>query len=394
MIYLNNAATTWPKPDIVYDTIYEAVRNPFATLRSSSPDAPRGEDALGFFRKEISSFFNISDPGSLVFTPGCTYSLNMAVSGLPWKNGDRVLISALEHHAVSRPVRKLVRERGGSIHISPYSRGFPMNMTWLEDELKKGGVRLVACTMASNVTGEIVPVKEIVQLAHRYGAWCLVDAAQGAGKLPVNVTELDCDMLAAPGHKGLMGPTGVGILYVKQGIPLHVVFEGGTGGDSGKHAMSDTLPNSFEVGTNNVFAIAGLTAGVQWVQSHFSEIVKKEQFLLNYLVGGLEDIKQIEILGSKDLKNHIAVVSFVCESMKPGDLGTVLATRYEITTRAGYHCAPLAHQSIRTLPGDGTLRISPGYFNTTEEIDILLHALQKISYSENFLFRRLRHLYT
>ncbi|NUN49977.1 MAG: aminotransferase class V-fold PLP-dependent enzyme [Candidatus Brocadiae bacterium] len=376
MIYANNAATTWPKPEPVYDAVMRSLRDVGVSVRSSSQAAPHGADALVELRAAVAGLLGAPDVSRLLFSPGCTHSLNQAIQGLPWAAGDVIVMSGLEHHAVSRPVRKMARERGARFEVSPYRPGMPFDLGWLEGVLRKGRVKLVATTMAANVTGEILPSAEIVALAHRHGALALLDGAQSAGVLDVNLKALDCDLFAAAGHKGLFGPPGVGVLYVSPAAKLQLWAEGGTGRDTGKHEMAGVYPHSFEVGTHNVPAIAGLAAGARWVQERGRAwIHETEQALCSRFLQGLDRIDGVTVYGTREPAGRTSVVSLNLRGWNPRDLSAWLASTHDVTSRAGYHCAPLAHETIGSLPGPGTIRFSFGCFNTDAEVDTLLALL-------------------
>ena len=368
MIYLNNAATTWPKPEDVYTTVDKTFREMDSPMRSAAENVLH-DDSMSECRQVIAPFFGITNPKRLIFTPGCTYALNLAILGIDWEPGDVAIMSGLEHHAVSRPIRKLGAERGVKFKTAPYKPGRPIDLEFVEQALQGGRVKLVACTMASNVTGDIFPVKEVIELAHRYDAVCLIDAAQAAGVLDIDVETLGADMMAFAGHKGLFGPPSMGGLYVAPGIDLRTLAEGGTGGDSGKHDMSHTVPSAYEVGTHNLPAIAGLAAGVKWIQkTGLRRIRSHERKLAGQFIAGVSEIPGIKIFGTRDLDRRTGVVSITMEGAPPKELAAFLAEKHSVTTRAGYHCAPLSHETIGTLPGDGTVRFSFGFFNTTEEV--------------------------
>lgn len=383
-IYFNNAATTWPKPEEVYQAVDRTLRSASTPMRAASggggPTGPA--DPMGEARRDIATFLGIADPSHLLFTPGCTYSLNLAIMGLPWHDtwrGSGVLMSGLEHHAVSRPIRKAARAWGLELHVAPYSPAQPIDLNFVEDRLKSAGgrIRLVACTMASNVSGDILPAAEVVKLAHRYGALCLLDAAQSAGILPVNIAELGCDLLSVAGHKGLFGPPGVGLLYAAPHVQIDTLAEGGTGQDSGKHELTMKWPATYEVGTHNLPAIVGLSAGVRFVRTTGVDRIRAhEQALVTRLIRGLRQIPGIRIYGSDDPSRRTGVVSMTFANHTPQDVGAALARDHGIVARFGYHCAPMAHESLGTLPGPGTLRMSPGYFNTEAEVDTVLDTLR------------------
>lgn len=383
-IYFNNAATTWPKPEEVYEAVDRTFRSASTPMRAASggggPTGPT--DPMGDARREIAEFLGVTDPSHLLFTSGCTYSLNLAILGLPWHDAWRagaVLMSGLEHHAVSRPVRKAARAWGLELHVAPYAPEQPIDLNFVEDRLKSaaGRIKLVACTMASNVSGDILPAAEVVQLAHRYGALCLLDAAQSAGILPVNITDLGCDLLSIAGHKGLFGPPGVGLLYAAPHVKLDTLAEGGTGQDSGKHELGMKWPATYEVGTHNLPAIVGLAAGVRFVHTTGAERIRAhEQSLVTRLINGLRQVPGIRIYGSSNPSRRTGVVSMTFANQTPQEVGAALAHDHGIVARFGYHCAPMAHESLGTLPGPGTLRMSPGYFNTEVEVDAVLAAVR------------------
>lgn len=369
--YLNNAATTWPKPEIVYETVDDLFRNLASPERSAGSEGKRGSALMQNSRQEIAEFFNIQDPKQLVFMPSCTYALNLAILCHQWKEGDQIVMSGMEHHAVSRPIRKACRENNMEFFMAPYTPENPFDLEFLEEKLKGGKVRLVACSMASNLTGDIMPSKEIGQLCKKYGALYLVDAAQSAGLMKVDVEELNADLMAFAGHKGLFGPPGIGALFVREGVQLCTLAEGGTGKDSGKHGMSGSFPSNFEVGTHNLLGIVGVTAGIRWInQVGIDKIREHEQMLTRTFCERLADVPEVTIYGNPDTSKRTAVASLTCTNIcSPQKLADWLAAEYNIVTRAGYHCSPLAHETIGTLPGDGTIRVSFGYHNKIEEAE-------------------------
>lgn len=377
MIYLNNAATSWPKPEVVYTTVDKCFREMDSPMRNAA-EGVLHSDLMTESRKVIAPFFGIRDPARLILTPGCTYALNLAILGVDWKSGDMAIMSGLEHHAVSRPIRKLAIERGVRFEVAPYEPGHPIDLDFVEQVLRRNRVRLVACTMASNVTGDIFPVEDVVELAHRYHALCLVDAAQASGILDVNVERIGADLLAFAGHKGLFGAPGLGGLYVAPGIDLRTLAEGGTGGDSGEHDMSHKVPSAYEVGTHNLPAIAGLSAGVEWIkETGLDQIRAHERKLAGRFIEGVSEIPGVKVYGTTDLDQRTGVVSLTMDGITPKELAAWLAQEHQITTRAGYHCAPLSHETIGTLPGDGTIRFGFGFFNTVEEVATVLRHLVK-----------------
>ena len=378
-MYFNNAATTWPKPEIVYQTTDECFRSLNSPERTTSDEGERNSAMMSTCRDEVAAFFGIADPKRLVFLPSATYALNLAILGLHWHEGDVIVMSGLEHHAVSRPVRKVAKLHGARFEIAPYSSEDPIDLNFVEDKMKAGNVKMLACTMASNVTGDIFPSRELGQLAERYGALYLVDAAQSAGVLEVNVEDLRADMLAFASHKGLFGPPGAGGLFVRKGIELETLAEGGTGKDSGKHDMSGRFPSNYEVGTHNLLSIVGMTAGVRWVQqSDRRQLREHELKLTERFTAGVRRLPNVKVYGSADAGRRTAVVSLAMEGVTPRGIAQWLAEKHNVATRAGYHCAPLAHETIGTLPGDGTIRFSFSFANTIEEVETALGLLSEV----------------
>lgn len=378
-MYFNNAATTWPKPEIVYQTVDECFRNLNSPDRTVSDEGQRNTEVMSVCRGEIADFFGIKNSKRLIFTPSATYSLNLAIHGLTWHEGDVVVMSGMEHHAVSRPVRKVSKVHGVHFEISPYTPEQPFDLDFLERHLKSGKVKLVAATMAANVTGDLLPAHEIGELCERYGALYLVDASQVAGVLPVNVDDLKADLMAFAGHKGLFGPPGVGGLFVRKGIELDTIAEGGTGKDSGKHEMSGSYPSNYEVGTHNLLSVVGLAAGIRWIrETGMGTLFEHEQKLTARFLEGLREFPDVTVYGTLDPRRRTSVVSLTMDGITPDAMAVWLAEKHNVSTRSGYHCAPLAHETIGTLPGQGTIRFSFGFSNTVEEVDRLLAFLSEV----------------
>ncbi|MFI4897038.1 MAG: aminotransferase class V-fold PLP-dependent enzyme [Phycisphaerales bacterium JB059] len=380
VIYLNNAATTWPKPECVYEATDRALRAFGSPKRHSSAMSEDEPDQLEESRGAIARLIGAPDPKRLILQPGCTYALNLGIQGHDWRAGDCVVMSSLEHHAVSRPVRKLAAERGVEFVTVPYAPGAPFDLAFYEQTLKSKRVRLVACMMASNVTGEILPSAEIVRLAHEHGALCLLDGAQAVGIKPIDVAALGVDMLAIAGHKGLFGPTGAGALWVAEHVTLRTLAEGGTGGDSGKHGLPGHVPADYEVGTQNLPAIAGAGAGASWLLEQGVERVNaNEHALVERLIGGLSEIRGVTIYGGRDVSQRTAAVSINVDGVAPKRVSAALSDREGIVCRAGFHCAPMAHETIGSHPHGGTVRFSPGPFSTAAEIDAAIEGVARLA---------------
>ncbi len=373
-MYFNNAATTWPKPECVYETTDRCFRTLSSPNRTAAKGTKQTVNQLRASRAVVADFFSIPKPEQLVFTPSATYSLNLAVRGLAWSADDHVIMSGIEHHAVSRPIRRIAQQRGVTFHVAPYTPETPVDLEFVERTLQTNKVKLIACSMASNVTGDICPITELGALAKQYGAMFLVDAAQGAGLLSCDVDELHADLLAFAGHKGLYGPPGVGGLYVREGVVLGPLAEGGTGGDSGKHEFNADTPLCHEVGTHNLPAVVGLAAGTAWVAEKGVGAIRAHENALAALFA--DEMRQlgVTVYGNPDPDRRTAVVSCNFGDTPPKDVATWLAEEHDIATRAGFHCAPLAHETIGTA-GRGTIRFSFSCFNTSEEVDALVRTI-------------------
>lgn len=375
-IYLDNAATTFPKPESVYRAVDHA-------LREVGVGPGRGGYGLGIAasrlvfeaRELLAGFFGVADSARIVFTHSATEALNMAVAGL-LKPGDHVVTTTMEHNSLVRPLH-LAEQRG-------------VEVTWVEGDHSgfvasrqiaaaiRPSTRMVALSHCSNVTGTIQPVAEIGELTKKTGVLLLVDAAQSAGTLPIDVRALNIDLLAAPGHKGLMGPQGTGLLSVAEGVELAPLLVGGTGGFSTGLEQPAALPERLESGTLNTPGIAGLRAGVEFIQATgLAAIRQHEEALVMQLLEGLAAIPAVTLYGSGPAVARGAVVSFNLAGMDPAQIGYQLDHDYDIAVRVGLHCAPLAHRTIGTYPA-GTVRVSPGFFTTDQDITALLAALRTI----------------
>lgn len=380
MHYLDNAATSWPKPEAVYQKMDQSFRSLFSPKRGTAKAARIGANQLQEARETLAQLFNIATPERISFTSGATHSLNLAIQAYPWQAGDAIVISAVEHHALSRPVRKMAREKGIQFHVVPYTDAVPFDLTAYEALLKNHPeIKLVATTHASNVIGSIMPNAEIGRLAHQYGKHYLVDAAQSAGVLPVDVKKQHIDILAVPGHKSLYGPPGIGALYLSENVQLNTFLEGGTGNDSGKHEMKAYPPDGIEVGTIPLPQILAMAEGVRWVQeTGLTKIHQHETALLERLLNGLKEMPEIIIYGHTDVTHKTPVVSFNLRDQHPKAVGETLFDQHGIALRAGFHCAPMAHEAIGSIAKGGTVRASIGYYTQPEDVDALLLALKKL----------------
>jgi cysteine desulfurase/selenocysteine lyase len=378
MIYLDNAATSYPKPEPVYAAMDDYSRHRAANPgRSGHRMAVGSERAIDDARHRLARFFGESDSSRLIFTLNCTDSLNIAIKGIV-KPGDHVITSNLEHNSISRPLHGL-QERGIiSLTKVDASTGGYLDPSDIKKAIRHE-TKLIAITHASNVTGAVQPIAEIGRITREQNVFLLADAAQSAGAVDIDVNRDFIDMLAFPGHKSLFGPQGTGGLLVGERVDLLPWREGGTGKDSDSVYQPRDLPFRLEGGTPNSLGIVGLGAGVEFVEKEGRQkIHKREMELSSKLLKFLNDHEAFRVLGPKDTKNRVSAVAFCVQGLDPAEAGAILDETFEIAVRPGLHCAPYIHKQYSCFP-EGSVRVSPGYFNTEEEIDTLITALSQIT---------------
>jgi len=375
-IYLDNAATSWPKPEVVYQAVDHFMRLVGATPgrggHSREEEAAHIADQT---RTAIANLFHAPERAGVVFTLNATQAINMALKGL-LQAGDHVITTSIEHNAMWRPLKAMERH-GVAITAIPCAADGTLKTSEITSAIQPG-TRLIAMLHASNVLGTILPMAEIGAIAHEHGIHLLVDAAQTAGVIPIDMRSMKIDMLAFSGHKGLFGPHGTGGLVVAPQILLEPLMEGGSGVESIPESMPKVLPQRLEAGTQNAAGIAGLLAGVNFVLEQGVEAIRTHELALTAsLIGALGEAPSIRLLGPSELSQRTAVVSVTVKDYVPDQLATVLDQVFDIATRAGLHCAPQAHRTAGTLE-NGALRFSPGYFTTEDEIHTAAEALLSI----------------
>ena len=378
MIYLDNAATSFPKPETVYQTMDRFARQDLANPgRAGHKMALAAERALDDARHLLNQFFHGQGPERFIFTLNGTDALNMAFKGV-LVEGDHVVTTDLEHNSVSRPLRAM--ELAGKIAITRVHAD--SGGTIDPDDIRKAIIprtRLVAMTHASNVLGTVQPIRAVSQIVRERELLFLVDAAQTAGVVPIDVQSLQIDLLAFPGHKSLLGPTGTGALYVGPRAKLRTSREGGTGGDSSNEVQPGEFPYFLEGGTPNVLGVAGLASGLKYIQEQgIDRIRKHEVALTERLWQRLEDLGGYELFGHRDLERRVGTISLTSEAIPATEIGGILDQAFDIAIRPGLHCAPYIHRSLGTFP-EGTVRVSPGPFSTEDDIDHLARALAEIA---------------
>ncbi len=378
-IYMDNAATSFPKPDCVYEAM-----DHFNRHMGGSPGRGTHSQTLAAgslildAREALASLFNIEDSANIAFTLNITEALNTAFRGY-LKPGDHVITTSMEHNAVARPLFALAKAGVEWTAVTCGNEGIldPASIT----AAIKPNTRMICMQHASNLTGTIMPIKEVGAIARQHGIVFLVDSAQTAGLLNIDAAELNIDLLAFTGHKGLLGPQGTGGLYVRPGVTIEPLSYGGTGSSSESLQQPDFMPDHLESGTPNTPGIIGLGAAVRYILASGREnVFRHEQNLMTQLVEGMRGIQRMQIYGRAGNSQCTAVVAFNLEGMDCGEMSMRLDHDYGITTRSGLHCAPLAHQTLGTLES-GACRLSPGYFNTSDQIEQVIKALHKISRS-------------
>jgi cysteine desulfurase family protein len=378
VIYLDHAATSWPKPPAVTDAVVNAMLNDAANPgRGSHAMAVRASRVLFETRKQLAKLFNIKNPNDIAFASNTTMALNMAIKG--WlKPGDHVIATSVEHNSVRRPLYFLEQTIGIEVtYVESDERG-NLNIDDVANAIRPH-TTLVVVNHSSNLLGTIMPVADIAELTRKNGIKLLVDAAQSAGIIPIDVKAMGIHMLAFPGHKGLLGPQGTGGLYIDPELELVPLLHGGTGSQSEALEQPQVRPDRYEAGTQNTPGLAGLKAGVQHVLNEtVQNIHTKEWSLTQRLIQGLMPVKGVKLLGPELGENRTGIVAFNLQNVDPSELSFILDQHYQIAVRAGFHCTPLAHASAGTT-ATGAIRASVGVYTTDMEIDALTDAIKEIA---------------
>ncbi len=384
---MDNAATSWPKPAAVYAAVDHYQRHEGAPAgRSGYAEAVTVTRAVEGVRRQVASLLGLADPTHLIFTANGTDSLNLVIHGL-LRTGDHVITSVVEHNSVLRPLGHL--EDAGRITVTRVGCD---NSGMIEpDEVRaaiRPATRLIALAHASNVTGAVQPIEQVGRMAREAGVLVLCDAAQTLGHLPVDIEQLHVDFLAAPGHKGLMGPLGTGVLAIRPEVAhrLDSVRQGGTGTHSERTRQGDDLPSKFEAGNLNVPGILGLGAAVEFLRERGLEAIHREGLeLTGRLLEGFRVIKGLRVLGPATAEERMPLVSIVIGGYDPQEVALSLDAVYRIQVRPGLHCAPAMHQWLATQATGGTVRFSLGAFTTSGEVDAAVGAVAEVASSEMWI---------
>lgn len=366
MIYLNQAGTSWPKPPAVHLAVQEALQAPPLAWADRLTDQHR----------RVCNAFGVADPQRLLLTPGATSALSVAIADHTWSPGDRVLISSWEHHALHRPVQKLAQQ-GVRVTVIPPGDGQPVALGELEEELQRGDVRLVAMTAACNVTGTLLPVADIIGLARRHGALSLIDAAQVAGWMPLDLDSLGADLVVFTGHKAPHAPWGIGALFVRSGVSMASPRAACELPPAGSGPACAPLPGACDVGTIDRLALAGLVAGLQWLEEpQQGGRLSQSRLRCQRLAEVIAELPGARLHGRDRPEDSLPTIAMTVQGRAPEELARLLADR-RVLVGSGQQCAPLAHETLGTFP-DGVLRISFGAMNTDDDGTAVAAALAEI----------------
>ena len=380
-IYLDNAATSWPKPPAVYEAVDRYQRElGVAAGRAAYREATDVERLVAETRRGVARLIDVENSSRIVFTLNGTDSLNCAIHGI-LRPGDHVVTTVLEHNSVLRPLRYLEETCDVKVTRVPCDAAGIVDPSDMEAAVTSQ-TTLIAMLHASNVTGALQPAAQVGRIARDRDVLFLLDAAQSLGHVPLSVDELNVDLLAAPGHKGLLGPLGTGVLYVRPGVEqrLAPLRQGGTGTNSEDDVQPFRLPEKYESGNLNTPGIAGLGAGVAHLLSEgLDEARRREVRLTQRLLDGLAEIEGVTRYGPADAADRVGVVSTSVRGYDPQEVSAMLDAAYRIQTRSGLHCAPRMHRALGTFEAGGTVRFSLGHFTTEQEIDTTITAMQEIA---------------
>ena len=379
-VYLDNAATSWPKPPAVAAAmsrfLEEVGANPGRSGHRLSIEAGRIVESA---REAVAELFHAGDPLRVVFGANVTEALNLALCGL-LRPGDHVITSSVEHNSMMRPLRQLGRE-GIELTVIACAADGTLDPAHIEAAIRPN-TKLIALTQASNVMGTLLPVAQAGRMAREHGLLLLVDTAATAGAIAIDMSRDNIDLLAFTGHKSLLGPTGTGGLVIGERVDvtqMRPLKRGGTGSYSSEEEQPRFLPDAFESGTLNAVGLAGLEAGIRWIQARGIEAIHaRHSTILAQLLDGLGAIAGVTLYGTRDPARQVDTIAFNIAGMSPSEAGFLFDDEFGIQTRIGLHCAPAAHKTIGTYP-DGTIRFAPGIFMTDDDVRYALDAAAQLA---------------
>jgi len=382
-IYMDNSATSFPKPDDVTDAMLAFARDCGASAgRGAYAEAKACGQIIATARKRMAKLINAESPERIIFTMNCSEALTIVIRGLLNTAGHaHAIATAMEHNSVLRPLNALKQQT----HLEPqFIPCDPQTGLVDPDDVKRAirpETKLIACVHVSNVTGTIQPIEQIIRIAREREIPCLIDSAQSGGHVEIDVRELGADFVAFAGHKGLLGPLGTGVLYIRPGLEdaLPTMKEGGTGTISEQPVQPQTMPDKYEIGSHNAIGLAGLSEGIAWLLEKGVPAVRAhDRRLCEIFLEGTEGAENLTVYGPRDLDRRAGVFSVNVDGLTPLQLAETLERDFGLCTRSGVHCAPLAHKTIGTHP-TGTTRLSTGHFTTEDEVALAADALVKIA---------------
>lgn len=379
LIFLDNGATSYPKPDEVYTFMDQFYRNFGVNPGRSGYDlCMETGELVEETRSMLARLFNGRDSDRLCFSYNSTDALNLIINGM-LQEGDHAISTTIEHNSVLRPLYHLYKYKGVGVDYIPFDKKGFVDPGDFPKKFKKN-TKLVIVNHASNVIGTIQPVKEIGKLCREYEIPFAIDVSQSAGKIPIDMERMCVDIVAFTGHKSLLGPTGIGGLYVREGIEIKHTRAGGTGVRSAVRTHLDEYPYRLEYGTLNTLGVAGLHAGVKWIEKQGLENIQDHEMrLTTMLKDGLKDVQGVTLYCQDDLTDHISIFLFNVDELEALNTGTILDVDYNIACRTGLHCAPLVHEQIGTVEIHGAVRFGIGPFNTEEHIQTAIQAVKEIA---------------
>ena len=379
MIYLDNAATTMHKPKEVIDAVVEAMTSLGNAGRGANEASLSAARIIYDAREKLCRFFNGEDPRQIVFTSNSTESLNIAVKGL-LEPGDHVITTMLEHNSVLRPLYEM-EKKGVALTIIKADKKGRFSLEEMEAAIRPE-TKMIVCTNGSNLTGNYVDIGKVGGMAHRHDVLFVVDASQTAGVFPIDVRNMQVDVLCFTGHKGLLGPQGTGGMYVREGLAIRPLKSGGSGVQTYSKTHPREMPTALEAGTLNGHGIAGLRAGVEYIEkTGLDNIRAREQELMWRFYEGVKEIPGVTVYGDFDSRERCAIVSLNIGEYDSSEVSDALLTEYGISTRPGGHCAPLMHEALGTVE-QGAVRFSFAHSNTEEEVDIAINAVRELATEE------------
>lgn len=380
MIYLDNAATTFPKSENVYNIMDWIARNRCVNAgRGGYKWAREATKLIDDTRNELLKLLQISTQRDVIFTPSATLALNQIIFGLEWDQFKNIYVTPFEHNAIMRPLHKISEMYGIKIHIIPFiQESWELDTVQLEKDFSINNPDYIFMSHMSNVTGYILPCEQVIEMAYKYKSVNIIDCSQSLGTIPISKSVLEADFLVFAGHKSLYGPMGIGGFIAKKDNQLNNVILGGTGTESLNLDMPKSGTSRYEVASYNIQAIAGLLEAIKWIEEQGTAIYEHKKELTNYLINELKNNSCVTVYLPEDMDRHCGIVSFTADEWNADDIGLVLDEDFDIAVRTGYHCSPLIHDFIGTREYLGTVRVSLGFFNTKDDIDKLIKAINEI----------------